>query len=369
METVAIENQWIEKFQAISKEENNSSTKITINDLHPRGASNDEFAICFFTGAFSKNRKIITQSGKECECRTVNDEPRIFCSKIKYLSYGEILKTKQSSWSPRLYSTFEDKKLNDVVKYLGTKNPKEWLSSVPRPRYIADYIDHPPKKFDPRSDKTRNVSPIKDQGACGTSWAVSVADVISDRLSLEIGDKKNVSAQQFIDCVDQEKQCAPGNPADAWNYSKENKLISEEFYPSTGIKGKCQKFDIKCEDEKCHLNKLYTVNAVVHFFNNYIDIMNEVYRMGPVQATMRVYEDFFFYGSGIYKCPEIKNKRQKPVGYHSVRIIGWSETDDKEQYWIAANSWGTSWGENGYFKIAKGINACAIEYYVVGVKV
>lgn len=48
-------------------------------------------------------------------------------------------------------------------------------------------------------------------------------------------------------------------------------------------------------------------------------------------ATMRVAEDFSLYNSGIYKCP----KNSSSIGYHSVRIVGWSETDDSEQYWVS----------------------------------
>ncbi|XP_044005058.1 tubulointerstitial nephritis antigen-like [Aphidius gifuensis] len=251
------------------------------------------------------------------------------------------------------------------VHSVGTKDPVEWLSSVQEPLLVTDYGIPPPEEFDPRFDETRIVSPIRNQGQCGSSWAVSVADVISDRLSLQMNSNITLSAQQFIDCIDEEPQCAPGNPADAWNYATIAKLMSEERYPWTGLNDQCQVSTRQCQDENCHLNKLYSVNNVVHLSSHHVDLMYEILFKGSVQATMRVGKDFTLYNSGIYKCP----KNSSSIGYHSVRIVGWSETDDGEQFWIAANSWGTEWGENGYFKIAKGINECDIESYVLAANV
>lgn len=58
-------------------------------------------------------------------------------------------------------------------------------------------------------------------------------------------------------------------------------------------------------------------------------------------------------------------------GYHSVRIIGWGEEPSYRgaplKYWLVANSWGHQWGENGLFRIQKGINECEIESYVLAV--
>uniref|UniRef100_A0A1B0DH06 Peptidase C1A papain C-terminal domain-containing protein n=1 Tax=Phlebotomus papatasi TaxID=29031 RepID=A0A1B0DH06_PHLPP len=80
---------------------------------------------------------------------------------------------------------------------------------------------------------------------------------------------------------------------------------------------------------------------------------------------MRVYRDFFSYSGGIYKHSQSDSE---PSGFHSVRIVGWGEEQEGysvTKYWIAANSWGTWWGENGYFRILRGTNECEIENYVL----
>ncbi len=74
---------------------------------------------------------------------------------------------------------------------------------------------------------------------------------------------------------------------------------------------------------------------------------------GPFLATMRVYSDFFDYGGGVYQYTwgELE-------GGHAVAIVGYN---DYQGYWIAKNSWGTGWGEGGWFRIAYG--ECAIDSY------
>jgi cathepsin B len=72
---------------------------------------------------------------------------------------------------------------------------------------------------------------------------------------------------------------------------------------------------------------------------------------GPIHANIRVYKDFMSYGGGIY----IPDPESEYVGTHSVMIVGWGVEGDVE-YWIGANSWGTTWGEKGYFKIAFGLH-------------
>lgn len=60
--------------------------------------------------------------------------------------------------------------------------------------------------------------------------------------------------------------------------------MSEERYPWTGSSGKCQVTTSQCQDEKCHLNKLYSVNNVVHLSSHHIDLMYEILFKGSIQG-------------------------------------------------------------------------------------
>jgi hypothetical protein len=73
-------------------------------------------------------------------------------------------------------------------------------------------------------------------------------------------------------------------------------------------------------------------------------LKNGLYRYGPLVTTMRVYSDFFYYNGGIYSYSSGSYQ-----GSHGVLLVGY---DDIEQYFIVKNSWGTDWGESGYFRIA-----------------
>ena len=92
------------------------------------------------------------------------------------------------------------------------------------------------------------------------------------------------------------------------------------------------------------------------------DIMSEIYRNGPVTTGMVVYGDFYTFDpkSTIYKSSETPPR----VGGHAIRLVGWGE-ENGEKFWWIANSWGESWGLNGFFKMIRGENNCQIEENVV----
>jgi cathepsin B len=90
------------------------------------------------------------------------------------------------------------------------------------------------------------------------------------------------------------------------------------------------------------------------------NIQNEISTNGPVQAAFNVYQDFFNYKSGVYK-----HVSGGLAGGHAIKIVGWGQSGS-EPYWIVANSWGTSWGIDGFFWILRGHDECVIEYVVWG---
>jgi len=69
-------------------------------------------------------------------------------------------------------------------------------------------------------------------------------------------------------------------------------------------------------------------------------------RVGPMVAGLAIYQDFYQYQSGIYE-----RTTNTLSGYHAVSVVGYDKT---KKYWICKNSWGPSWGENGYFRIRFG---------------
>lgn len=84
-------------------------------------------------------------------------------------------------------------------------------------------------------------------------------------------------------------------------------------------------------------------------------IQQELYQNGPVEAAFTVYEDFINYKSGVYQ-----HVSGKALGGHAIRILGWG-VENGAKYWLVANSWNSDWGDNGYFKILRGVDHSGIE--------
>jgi hypothetical protein len=76
---------------------------------------------------------------------------------------------------------------------------------------------------------------------------------------------------------------------------------------------------------------------------------------GPLYVAFTVYGDFETYKSGVYR-----HTTGYFLGGHAVELIGWG-TENNEDYWLIKNSWNEQWGDNGLFKIARGVNECGIE--------
>merc|ERR1712146_533201 len=97
--------------------------------------------------------------------------------------------------------------------------------------------------------------------------------------------------------------------------------------------------------------------ASAYAINGVANIQRELMTNGPIQVAFMVYKSFMSYKSGVYT----KHFWEfLPEGGHAVKIIGWG-TESGTDYWLVANSWGTTWGIDGTFKIKRGINACGIE--------
>mmetsp|Transcript_35777 Transcript_35777/g.6450 ORF Transcript_35777/g.6450 Transcript_35777/m.6450 type:complete len:98 (-) Transcript_35777:35-328(-) len=79
---------------------------------------------------------------------------------------------------------------------------------------------------------------------------------------------------------------------------------------------------------------------------------------GPVSIAFDCVDDFMHYKSGVYSsdnCGTLPSQVN-----HAVLAVGYGVTDDGEDYWIVKNSWGTDWGDKGYFKIKRGANECGL---------
>lgn len=82
---------------------------------------------------------------------------------------------------------------------------------------------------------------------------------------------------------------------------------------------------------------------------------HEISTNGPIEVSITVYEDFEVYSSGVYV-----HTYGEELGGHAMKAIGWG-TENGVNYWLVANSWNNSWGEQGFIKIRRGTNEVGIE--------
>lgn len=114
-----------------------------------------------------------------------------------------------------------------------------------------------------------------------------------------------------------------------------------------------------CAVDSGWVDHMARINAWTYLNNNPAGMKEHIATYGAVIACLVVYQDFFSYSYGVYR-----HVSGGVAGGHCVSLIGY---DDASGYWIGKNSWGTGWGESGYFKIAYG-QANIEGYQTVGVQ-
>ncbi|KAF5908603.1 tubulointerstitial nephritis antigen-like [Clarias magur] len=295
-------------------------------------------------------------------------------------------------WKAANYSQFWGMSLDEGLRYrLGTRRPSHSIMSMNEIQMNMDNNPHLPSNFSAAEKWPGKIHEPLDQGNCAASWAFSTAAVASDRISIQsMGHMTpQLSPQNLISC-DRRNQdgCAGGRIDGAWWFLRRRGVVTEECYPfnppqqtpaeitrcmmqsrSVG-RGKRQA-TTRCPNGYSYHNDIYQSTPPYRLSSNEKEIMKEIMENGPVQAILEVYGDFFVYKTGIYRHTGVSAVSQdRKHGTHSVRITGWGEERDytgrTHKYWIAANSWGKNWGENGYFRIARGENECEIEAFVIG---
>ncbi|XP_029431178.1 pro-cathepsin H [Rhinatrema bivittatum] len=200
--------------------------------------------------------------------------------------------------------------------------------------------------------KGNYVTPVKNQGPCGSCWTFSTTGCLESAVAIATGQLLLLSEQQLIDCAQafNNHGCSGGLPSQAFEYIKYNKgIMSESSYPYTA------------ENGTCHFQPDKAVAAIKDVVN--ITIYDEhsmeeaVAAHNPISFAFEVTEDFMSYRSGIYTNPKCHTTPDKVN--HAVLAVGYAQENGKP-YWIVKNSWGIEWGMDGYFYIERGRNMCGL---------
>lgn len=201
------------------------------------------------------------------------------------------------------------------------------------------------------------VSHIKDQGQCGSCWAFSGTSTVESAVAIKTGNLYDLSEQQGVSCAIikagySNMGCNGGMYNNLWNYIKDNGgLCTQDSYPYTSgtdsQTGKCIKTCESLTDTKVIDYKKVTPYSD----SSMLTALNKQPISIALEADTR---SFQLYKSGIYSDYSDCGG-DSPQLDHAVVLVGYGiDKTNNMEYYIMRNSWGTSWGDQGYMKMARG---------------
>lgn len=225
-------------------------------------------------------------------------------------------------------SCFLQRKITNYGFYLQQYMCSEFKSS-------SDYLDLP-DSLDWRDYNI--VTPVKNQGHCGSCWTFSATGAMEGAWAKATGNLISLSEQQLVDCVKKDHGCNGGEMNDAFIYAIENPICTEIQDP---YKAK----DSKCIDCNSYIQFTNCMNIP---FSNELALKEALFKHGPISVSIEADQPIF----RNYKGGIITDKSCNTNLDHGVLLVGYGE-ENNVKYWLVKNSWGTSWGENGYVRILR----------------
>jgi hypothetical protein len=328
----------------------------------------------------------------------MNSFGEITISNIQYLNipnYNDFLRTRKAFIVKRKKT---DGSTIDII--IPPLNTDISFSSIPE--YIQENFDPTqplPENFDLRSNYNNLTTPFS-QLLCGSCWAVSTSNMISDLFVVSggIDYNPNLSSTYLLSC-DVQYGCGGGDPGVALQYIAQNGITTSS----------CVDYNFCLSDPRCtgessqHFDQdptilnstipmcgcyftdkthysYYVKDLVRSYGNNADNIKKHIIQYGPVLGGFHIFKNFVTNGGDFSLSKDIyidsldyntgsfnfQLDESTFIGSHAVVIIGWGTdtigntvdgTAYTIDYWLCRNSWGESWGKNGYFKIATGLPA------------
>ena len=205
-----------------------------------------------------------------------------------------------------------------------------------------------PKSFDWRDYNGNWVTPVKDQSPgdtrCGSCWAFATVAQMESLILIKNNTPYpnldvDLSEQFIVSCDTSNSGCNGGNMERVYNFVRDTGTPDEFCFIYWAEDVPC---DLRCGNWADLVKKIDRWSWVSRRGIDNNKIKKAVYENGPLTCAFNVYEDFFQYASGCYE-----HTTGDRVGGHAVCIVGWTA----ENCWIVKNSWGSDWGDEGFFKI------------------
>jgi len=182
------------------------------------------------------------------------------------------------------------------------------------------------------------VTPIKNQGQCGSCYSFSAIGALEGAYAIKTGDLKSFSEQNVVDCDSKDMGCNGGDPFQVYDFiTAQGGACEETSYPYAGVQEQC---------EKCTVVPGSAPSTYVQVRPNE-DAMMDAVNTNPVSVAIGVSRQLQMYQSGVFNgiCAAQLN--------HGVLTVGYGSDSTGGDYWKVKNSWGTTWGEDGYFRLSR----------------
>ncbi|XP_060654125.1 cathepsin L-like [Drosophila nasuta] len=211
-------------------------------------------------------------------------------------------------------------------------------------RYTAPRDVDPPSSIDWRARGA--VTPVMDQGEnCGSCWAFATTGTLEGQTFLKTGRLVSLSEQNLIDCSNDapyyNEGCKGGLELNALMYIMHKGIDTESSYPYRGTQ------------QKCRFNSS-NIGASVEAFigvSGEANLAAATAFHGPVSVRVDS-EGMQSYKGGVYNNPNCSDE----ILDHAMVVVGYGNDKSGGDYWLVKNSWGTTWGENGYIRMSRNRN-------------
>ncbi|KAL3320168.1 hypothetical protein Ciccas_001136 [Cichlidogyrus casuarinus] len=284
-------------------------------------------------------------------------------------AYISTLNKLQSSWKATHYREYEKMTLAELKRRAGTPIYSKPPKPAPINAELEKMVAGLPNEFDwrkPSDGGPSYVTPVRSQKECGSCYAFASAAALEARIQVFTNRSVRpiLSPQDVVDCSKFSEGCNGGFAyLIAGKYGMVSGFVEESCNPYQGHEtGKCS------TSRKC--KRYYT--ADYRYIGGYYGACNEalmkmeLIHRGPFPVGIMVYDDFMSYKSGVYRHTGLNDplNRFNPfqLTNHAVLLVGYGyDKQLKLPYWTIKNSWGESWGENGYVRILRGQDEIAVE--------